>query len=232
MAMSGGNYAEHFAGIQANANNKNFGSLDAAVAEVRKLGQFGFWKVLDEVAGPDDDIPMPKRSKYLDYEGEAAIVISKPGKNIRAADIREYVWGVTLFNDWTLRDPQTSRTLQYNVNKNFDGAASIGPCIVVGEIDFGNVDVETRVNGKRVQRFNTRDMIFSFGDIVEHLSRDFTFVPGDIISGGTGAGTAGDMTPRPPEGATRSLDLFIKPGDVVEVSSPQIGAIRNRVVAA
>ena len=113
--------------------------------------------------------------------------------------------------------------------KNFDGACTMGPCIVVGEHDFRNVDVQTRVNGEVRQSFNSRDMVFSFGEILEHLSRDFTFLPGDIISGGTGAGTAADTTKPLPDG-TRPLDKFLKMGDVVEVSSPQIGAISNRLV--
>jgi 2-keto-4-pentenoate hydratase/2-oxohepta-3-ene-1,7-dioic acid hydratase in catechol pathway len=67
---------------------------------------------------------------------------------------------------------------------------SLGPCIAVGEVDPTDVDLETLVNGERRQRFNTRDMVFSYGECLEYLSRDFTLYPGDIISGGTAAGTA------------------------------------------
>ena len=73
-------------------------------------------------------------------------------------------------------------------------------------------------------------MVFSFADVLEYLSRDFTFVPGDVIAGGTAAGTAADKTVRLPDG-TRPKDLFLKVGDVVEVSSPQIGTLRNRIVS-
>jgi 2-keto-4-pentenoate hydratase/2-oxohepta-3-ene-1,7-dioic acid hydratase in catechol pathway len=73
------------------------------------------------------------------------------------------------------------------LQKNFDGAASMGPCIVVGELDPQNVDVETRVNGVARQCYNTGKMIWSFGEVLEFLSQDFTFVLGDVIAGGTSA---------------------------------------------
>jgi len=167
---------------------------------------------------------------YLDYEGEVAIVIGKRGKDISASQIADYVWGVTLVNDWSIRDNMgQARAMSYNTAKNFDGSCSMGPCIVVGVLDFQNVDAETRVNGEQRQRFNSKDMIFKFGEVLEFLSRDFTFVPGDVISGGTAAGTAADRTRRNPDG-TRPTELFLKVGDVVEVSSPQIGTIRNKLV--
>lgn len=232
MAMAASNYAAHIAGIQQNTYGRSGGiaAVETAAVEMRKSGQFGFFKIVDDVRASGDDVSYPKRTKYLDYEGEASIILGKRGSDIKASQIEEYVWGVTLFNDWTIRDRAEQRALQYNVMKCFDGAATIGPCIVVGEVDFRNVDVETRVNGELRQQFNSRDMVFSFGEILEHLSRDFTFVPGDIISGGTGAGTAADTTKPLPDG-TRPLDKFLKVGDVVEVSSPQVGTIRNRLVA-
>jgi 2-keto-4-pentenoate hydratase/2-oxohepta-3-ene-1,7-dioic acid hydratase in catechol pathway len=128
----------------------------------------------------------PKRVTYFDYEGEAAIVIGKRGKNIPAEQVRHYVWDVTLFHDWSIRDGGgTDRPVSYNLQKNFDGAASMGPCIVVGEVDPQNVDVETRVNEGVRQRYNTREMVWSFDEVLEFLSQDFTFVPGDVIGGGT-----------------------------------------------
>jgi acylpyruvate hydrolase len=86
------------------------------------------------------------------------------------------------------------------------------------------------VNGERRQSFNTRDMVFSFGEYLEHLSRDFTLYPGDIISGGTAAGTAADSSELLPDGSS-APERFLKPGDLVEMSSPSIGSLRTRVVA-
>jgi 2-keto-4-pentenoate hydratase/2-oxohepta-3-ene-1,7-dioic acid hydratase in catechol pathway len=79
------------------------------------------------------------------------------------------------------------------------------------------------------QSFNSRDMIYGWGEVLEHLSRDFTLVPGDILSGGTGAGTAADQTVPGPDGS-RSRELFLKPGDTVEVASPRIGTLRVTIV--
>jgi 2-keto-4-pentenoate hydratase/2-oxohepta-3-ene-1,7-dioic acid hydratase in catechol pathway len=76
--------------------------------------------------------------------------------------------------------------LKFALQKNFDGCCSIGPCIVVGEaVDPFDTWVETLINGERRQHFSTKDMVFTFGEYLEHLSRDFTFYAGDIISGGT-----------------------------------------------
>jgi 2-keto-4-pentenoate hydratase/2-oxohepta-3-ene-1,7-dioic acid hydratase in catechol pathway len=229
IACVGGNYAAHLMGMWANRLGKNDITVEEVAREAKKAGQWGFWKVPAEIAGPEDPIPFPKRVTYFDYEGEVAIVIGKRGKDIPADQVRQYVWGLTLFHDWSIRDGGgTDRAVSYNLQKNFDGAASMGPCIVAGELDPQNVDVETRINGVVRQSYNTREMIWSFGEVLEFLSRDFTFVPGDVIAGGTSAGTAADQSRRS-EGK-RPLDLFLKIGDVVEVSSPQIGALSNQIV--
>jgi acylpyruvate hydrolase len=232
IACVGGNYAAHLAGMWANRLGKTDVSIEQITEEARKGGQWGFWKVPAEVAGPSDTIPFPKRVTYFDYEGEVAIVIGKRGKNIPAARIGDYVWGVTLFHDWSIRDTGgTDRVVSYNLQKNFDGAVSMGPCIVVGETDHQEVAAETRVNGVVRQSYSTKEMIWNFGEVLEYLSQDFTFVPGDVIAGGTSAGTAADKSRRGPDGK-RPLDLFLKIGDVVEVSSPQIGALSNKIVAS
>jgi 2-keto-4-pentenoate hydratase/2-oxohepta-3-ene-1,7-dioic acid hydratase in catechol pathway len=232
IACVGGNYAAHLAGMWANRLGKTDVSIEQITEEARKGGQWGFWKVPAEVAGPNDTIPFPKRVTYFDYEGEVAIIIGKRGKNIPVDKIRDYVWGVTLFHDWSIRDGGgTDRVVSYNLQKNFDGAVSMGPCIVVGELDHQAVDAETRVNGLVRQSYNTKEMIWNFAEVLEYLSQDFTFVPGDVIAGGTSAGTAADKSPRGPDGK-RPLDLFLKIGDSVEVSSPKIGVLGNKIVAS
>jgi 2-keto-4-pentenoate hydratase/2-oxohepta-3-ene-1,7-dioic acid hydratase in catechol pathway len=216
----------------ANRLGKTDVSIEEIVAEARQAGQWGFWKVPAEVAGPDDPIPFPKRVTYFDYEGEIAIVIGKRGKDIPAAQVKDYIWGVTLFHDWSIRDAGgTDRVVSYNLQKNFDGAVSMGPCIVVGDVDPQNIDAETHVNGVVRQSYNTNDMIWTFGEVLEYLSRDFTFVPGDVIAGGTSAGTAADKSRRGPDGR-RPLDLFLKIGDTVAVSSSKIGSLANQITAS
>jgi 2-keto-4-pentenoate hydratase/2-oxohepta-3-ene-1,7-dioic acid hydratase in catechol pathway len=232
IACVGGNYPKHLLGMWANRLGKTGITVEEVAAEAKKAGQWGFWKVPAEVAGPNDTIPFPKRVTYFDYEGEVAIVIGRRGKNIPASKINDYVWGVTLFHDWSIRDGGgTDRMVSYNLQKNFDGAVSMGPCIVVGETHQQEVDVETRVNGVVRQSYSTKEMIWDFGEVLEYLSQDFTFVPGDVIAGGTSAGTAADKSRRSPDGK-RPLDLFLKVGDTVEVSSSKIGLLSNKIVAS
>ena len=121
--------------------------------------------------------------------------------------------------------------MSFNLAKNFDGSTALGPCIVVGELDYQKLQVVTKLNGEVRQDYNTDEMVFSFAEIIEFLSQDFTFRPGDIVSGGTGAGTALDRSKR---GADGKLEpgFFVKAGDVLEVSSPGIGVLRNKVVAS
>jgi acylpyruvate hydrolase len=232
IACAGGNFADHAEAMAKRASAR--GEMKAfegdARAEIRKTGIWGFWKVGREALDPEGDVIYPTRCRHLDYEGEAAIIIGKEGRDIRADQIKSYIWGVTLLSDWSIRGAPEPGPLRFAMQKNFDTSCSLGPCIVVGELDATDVQVETVVNGERRQYFNTKDMVYSFGEYLEFLSRDLTFYPGDIISGGTAAGTAADSSPLLPDGTPSDL-RFLKPGDVVEVRSPAIGTLRNRVVA-
>ena len=103
---------------------------------------------------------------------------------------------------------------------------------------LGNAEVARLALGEHLeldaqlrQAFNTRDMIFSFGEAVEYISRGLTLVPGDMFSGGTGAGTAIDIVGMLHTTEAASAKWFLKADEVVEVSSPQIGTFRNRIVA-
>lgn len=231
IACAGGNYSDHLLGMQRRRPGNEHATVESVRTRAREEGQWGFWKVPVEVVGPDEHVPYPRHSRYLDYEGELAIVLAYRAKEIPAHDAAKHVWGMTLLNDWSKRDDPSPAPsgISYNQRKNFDGSTSMGPCIVVGDVDPPNVDVQTAVNGEVRQRFNTREMVFSFGEMLAFLSRDFTFVPGDVVSGGTAGGTAADQTVVGPDGS-RPRDLFLKVGDVVEVSSPTIGVLRNSIV--
>ncbi len=232
IAMAGGNFADHAEAMakRAAARGEMRAFSGNARDEIRKTGIWGFWKVGREALDPEGEVIYPARAHRLDYEGEAAIVIAKQGKDLKPGDLKSHVWGVTLVNDWSIRGASEPGPLRFAMQKNFDTSVSLGPCIVVGELDPLNVQVETLVNGERRQYFNTSDMVFSFGEYLEFLSRDLTFHPGDIISGGTAAGTAADSSPLLADG-TPSAERFLKPGDTVEVKSPGIGTLRNRVIA-
>jgi 2-keto-4-pentenoate hydratase/2-oxohepta-3-ene-1,7-dioic acid hydratase in catechol pathway len=252
IAMAGANYAQHVldavskppsGGAAPDVSDsaeappwKSYGNvqtLEQMTKLIRDQGPWGFWKTLDWVTNPGEELLYPRRTRHLDYEGEVAIIFSKPAKDIRASDIDDYVWGVTLVNDWSDRDESPpGRLLSYNLHKNFDGALTIGPCIVVDELDPQGIDVTTTVNDEPRQRYNTSEMVFSFGECAEALTRDLTLAAGDMLGGGTNAGTASDLAGAANRDDPASDRWFLHPGDVVEVSSPQIGAFRNTIAAA
>ena len=230
IACAGGNFADHAAAMAVKMRGRPYEG--DAYQEIRKAGFWGFWKLGREIIGPDGELRYPDRCNRLDYEGEIAIVLGKCGADLKPAQLMDHVWGVTILADWSIRAPRETQggPLNFNFPKNFDTSCSLGPCIAVGETDPTNAELETLVNGERRQRFNTRDMVFTFGEYLEYLSRDFTLYPGDIISGGTAAGTAADSSGLLPDGSS-APERFLKPGDMVEMISPAIGALRTRVVA-
>jgi acylpyruvate hydrolase len=230
IACAGGNFADHAAAMAVKMRGRPYEG--DAYQEIRKAGFWGFWKLAREIVGPDGELVYPKRCSRLDYEGEIAIVLGKRGVDLKPAQLGDYVWGVTMLADWSIRAPQETPggPLNFGFPKNFDTSCSMGPCIAVGDADPTNIEIETLVNGECRQRFNTRDMVFTFGEYLEYLSRDFTLYPGDIISGGTAAGTAADSSELLPDGMS-APERFLKPGDVAEMRSPSIGKLRTRVVA-
>jgi 2-keto-4-pentenoate hydratase/2-oxohepta-3-ene-1,7-dioic acid hydratase in catechol pathway len=230
IACAGGNFADHAAAMAAKMRGRPYES--DARQEIRNAGFWGFWKLGREIVGPDGELVYPERCNRLDYEGEIAIVLGKRGADLRPSQLTEFVWGVTMLADWSIRAPRETPggPLNFGFPKNFDTSCSMGPCIAVGECDPTNIEMETLVNGERRQQFNTRDMVFTFDEYLEHLSRDFTLYPGDIISGGTAAGTAADSSEVLPD-KTSAPERFLKPGDSVEMNSPAIGSLRTRVVA-
>jgi acylpyruvate hydrolase len=229
IGMAGGNFPDHSVGIQRR-RRPNI-TAEEIIPEYRANGMWGYWKLPANVIGPDSQLTYPALTQRLDYEAEVTIVLGKRGKDLTPDRLKEFIWGYTMQVDWSLRDQREPRDLKFNIGKNFDGSSTLGPCIVVDEIsDPADVPFETHVNGELRQRGNTRDMIFSFGEYLEYLSRDNTLRPGDMISAGTCAGTAADASEPDPNGGLSSK-LFLRPGDVVDVSSSLIGTIRTTIVA-
>jgi 2-keto-4-pentenoate hydratase/2-oxohepta-3-ene-1,7-dioic acid hydratase in catechol pathway len=232
LGMAAANYPDHLLpGMRRQDPNI---TLEQVAERCRARGIGAFWKLSGFCVGNDDDVVHPAKTKYFDFEGEVAIVFGRDVRDGTAKDLDDCIWGYTLINDWSARDQGDNvlGALSLSLMKNFDTAGSVGPFIVVGEIDDPqDIPFETTVNGELRQKGNTRDMIFSFAEYVEFITRDITFGPGDMLAAGTCAGTAADATPRPETGGELSDTLFLHPGDVVEVCSPLIGTLRNRVVA-
>jgi len=135
---------------------------------------------------------LPGFSDNIHYEVEVVIKISKLGKGISAKFAHRYYDEVTLGIDITARDIQSRQAkngMPWELSKCFDGAAPVGEFISVDSIrSMGNIDFRLDINGKNVQKSNTSDMIFSFNEIVEYVSKYFTLKTGDLIFTGTPSG--------------------------------------------
>jgi 2-keto-4-pentenoate hydratase/2-oxohepta-3-ene-1,7-dioic acid hydratase in catechol pathway len=226
---AGANFPDHI----ANAMTHHGKSMteDEAAAWLRGMSPLGFWKNPIEVAACNDSLAFPK-CVYLDYEAEVAVVFAKGGKALSADEWTKRIWGVTLFSDWSIRDKETTLAapLSLNLMKNFDGSVQLGPFIAVREVAPTDVEVKLTVDGKVRQNFKVSRMVRSFGEFAEYISRNVTLAPGDLLASGTGAGTAADNSPVREDG-TQPLELFLKVGQHVEISSPQLGQISARIVA-
>ena len=164
----------------------------------------------------------PRESEQLDYEGEIAIIIGKGGRRIAREDALGHIAGLTLMNEGTLRDWVRHAKFNVTQGKNFDGSGAIGPWMVTAdEFDrFDALPLQTRVNGELRQDDTTANLIFPFEYLIAYISSFTTLKPGDVISTGT------------PPGAGARLDppIYLRPGDVIEVSSAAIGTLKNGVV--
>ena len=169
------------------------------------------------------DAPLirPLASRQLDYEGEVALVIGKPGRHIREEYALDHVAAMTLANDGTIRDWVRHAKFNVTQGKNFDASGSLGPWLVpfVGERQIADIRLTTRVNGAVRQDDRTSRMIFSFRKIVAYVSTFTTLVPGDMILTGTPTGAGARLEP----------PAWLAPGDVVEVEAEGLGILRNGV---
>jgi len=170
-----------------------------------------FAKLPTSIVGPEADVVYPDDATNLHFEGELVVVIGQRAHNVSAADAPKYVFGVTAGNDISERDWQRS-DLQWFRAKASDTFGPLGPMIVRG-LNYGDLLLQTRVNGEVVQSQRTKDLIFDIPNVVSYISRYVTLEPGDLIYTGT-------------PGTTKAM----KPGDVVEVEIEGIGVLRNRIV--
>lgn len=181
-----------------------------------------FMRTIDSFTGHDSPLWRPPESSQLDYEGEIALVIGKPGHRIAERDALDHIAGLTLLNEGTLRD--WIRHAKFNVTqgKNFVRSGSMGPWIVTADefADYDNLKLSTRVNGERRQHDSTANLMFPFRFLVSYLSTFFILKPGDIISTGTPLGAGARFDP----------PRYLVPGDIVEVEVPGIGVLRNGVI--
>ena len=190
-----GNYASHMAGQPLFKNPELF------------------FKLPTSIAGPGDEVVLPKGTEDVHYEGELVLVIGKRAKNVSPEQAAACIAGVTCGNDISARDWQKNDRQWWRA-KGCDTFDPINPFLVTG-LNPDNLLLELRVNGETKQKERTSDLLFKSAEIVSFVSRHVTLEPGDTIFTGT------------PQKTTA-----IKPGDVMEVEIEGIGILRNKVAAA
>jgi len=166
------------------------------------------------------NILRPRVSGDLDFEGELAVVIGRPGRYIKRADAAAHIAGYACYNDGSVRDWQ-HHTHQFTPGKNFPETGSFGPWMMtpdeLGELD--SLRIQTRLNGDVVQDALLGQMIFDVPAIIEYCSSFTRLESGDVLVTGTPGGV----------GAKRTPPLWMKPGDVIEVEIDRLGILRNGV---
>jgi 2-keto-4-pentenoate hydratase/2-oxohepta-3-ene-1,7-dioic acid hydratase in catechol pathway len=175
------------------------------------------------VRGTNTTVKWPRYSKVMDYELEFGVITKNKGANIPASKARDHIFGFTIFNDFSARDAQRVEMegrLGPAKGKSFDGGNVIGPWIVTPD-EIGDpyqLKVEARVNGKMRSQGVTEGMLFSFEEIIAHVTKDETLMPGEFI----GSGTVGN-------GCGVELGWFLEHGDTIELEVEKIGVLKNRV---
>jgi 2-keto-4-pentenoate hydratase/2-oxohepta-3-ene-1,7-dioic acid hydratase in catechol pathway len=179
-----------------------------------------FVRFPDSQVGHLQPLIRPRVSTMFDYEGELAVIIGKAGRAISESDAMEYVAGYSCYNDASVRDWQW-HTNQFTPGKTFPGTGAFGPWLVTREEvnDPATLRVTTRLNGTIVQDQPTADLIFPVPTLISYISTFTPLAAGDVIVTGTPGGV----------GAKRQPPLWLKPGDIVEVTIEGVGQLSNPV---
>lgn len=183
-----------------------------------------FAKWTSSLNGPNDDVVEPIDATKLDWEVELGIVIGSKASNISESEALDYVAGYCVANDVTDRAFQMERSGgQWSKGKGFDTFGPVGPYLVTTDDipDPQTLALWLEVNGERMQRGHTADMIFSCAQLVSYCSRMMTLQPGDLIITGTPAGVGMGMQP----------PRYLQTGDVMTLGIDGLGEQRQKLVA-
>jgi 5-oxopent-3-ene-1,2,5-tricarboxylate decarboxylase / 2-hydroxyhepta-2,4-diene-1,7-dioate isomerase len=174
-----------------------------------------FIKPNNTLVGHQGSIVYPKGTKYMHYEGELAVIISRQARRVKSSDSSTFIKGYTVANEVTVRDYITNTFRPPVKAKGFDTFCPLGPYYVTTEEldDPSNLSIKTVVNGETRQDGNTRNLIHTIPKLIEYITEFMTLEEDDIILTGT------------PKGISP-----IVPGDKVEVTIEKIGTLANQVV--
>lgn len=181
-----------------------------------------FMRTPGSLTGHEQPLLRPAVSHQFDYEGEFVLVIGREGRYVAAERWMDYVAGLTLCNEGSVRDWMRHGKHNVTQGKNFDLSGSMGPWMAtIDEIDWTQpLRLTTRVNGQVRQDDTTASMIFAFGALLAYISTFTTLKPGDLIVTGTPTGAGARLEP----------PIWLVPGDVVEIETEAVGVLRNTVV--
>jgi len=223
----GGNDAEHVRNIVKAITGEEFPADKFRQEKRDGIPPWGFQVMPDTVIGSGALVVPPSGVQKFDYEGEVGIVLGMGGRDLKAGQVK--FWGYTAWNDFSIREarfgigPQIHRGgLNWALEKNFDGGNACGPWMVVDEDrDISRLRVQTRVNGKTMQDWSTKDLIYGIDETAALISHYVTLKPGDVFASGTGPGTAAE--------SGRDGNRWLKPGDRVEIEVDGGGILSNVV---
>lgn len=189
----------------------------------RELPEFPtlFAKYTETLTGPFDPVTAVAEDPELDWEGELVVVIGAEAYRVSEAEAGERIAGYTSANDISMRGWQF-RTIEWLQGKIWEKSTPVGPLMVTPEeFDYRSSTLRTRVNGEVMQEHSIGDLVFTPEYLVSYISTMLPLNPGDVILTGTPGGV----------GRAREPQVFLKPGDVVEVDIEGIGPMRSEIVA-
>ena len=169
-----------------------------------------FLKLPSSIIGPNENIIYHSGITDLHYEAELVAVIGKRASKISKEEASDYIFGVTAGNDVSARNWQ-AEDLQWFRGKASDTFSPLGPMIVSG-LNYKDLLVESKLNGKTMQSQRSKDHIHDIDAIVSHISQTVTLEPGDVIYTGT-PGTTSSMVP----------------GDIIEITIEGVGILKNTI---
>ena len=172
-----------------------------------------FHKPVSSLNSHRGSVVRPERCKWLNYEGEVAIVIGRTARNISPEEAGDYVAGYTVANDYGLHDFRDTDAGSMLRVKGSDTLCPLGPGLVT-DWDFHGKQLRTIVNGEVKQDGNTDEMTWDMHYLVADIARTITLVPGDVLLSGTPANSR-----------------TVYPGDVVEVEVEGLGTLSNTIVS-
>jgi 2,4-diketo-3-deoxy-L-fuconate hydrolase len=181
-----------------------------------------FMKATTAICGPCDDVVIPRGSQKTDWEVELGVVIGDVCRDVPESQAMHHVAGYLVVNDLSERAFQLEHGGQWVKGKSCDTFGPLGPWLVSADAvpEPHGLGMWLEVNGHRYQHGTTANMIFRIPQLVSHISRYMTLMPGDVISTGTPAGVG--LGQKPP--------VYLKPGDVIELSIEGLGRQRQQVV--